>query len=203
MSSKDFWDQRYNTDEFVYGIHPNDFLMSVMPKLKGKKRVLCLAEGEGRNAVFLAEQGFDVTALDISQVAVEKGQRLAKQRGVEVNWLVTDLADYSFERSGWDLIVAVFMHLPSELRQQVFHKIPASLSSGGAFIGEFYRKEQLQLNTGGPKDLDMLYCPELLQKEIQPLECCHLNVINREVIEGIGHTGMAAVVQIMAIKSDK
>lgn len=88
MSSKDFWDQRYNTDEFVYGIHPNDFLMSIMPKLKGKKRVLCLAEGEGRNAVFLAEQGFDVTALDISQVAVEKGQRLAKQRGVEVNWLV-------------------------------------------------------------------------------------------------------------------
>ncbi len=200
MSVQQFWDERYQDGTYVYGTVANDFLRSRTAALPQKGKILCLAEGEGRNAVYLAQQGFDVTAVDISPVAISKGKALAQAHQVSVCWHCADLDAYPLGLEQWDAVVAIFMHLPPLLRQKVLGQIPQALRANGCFIGEFYRKEQLLLNSGGPKDAEMLYCPTLLKQELTPLVCEHHLVLNREVIEGTGHNGMAAVVQVVARK---
>jgi hypothetical protein len=200
VSAQQFWDERYQGEGYLYGTAPNDFLRSRAPALPPNSKVLCLAEGEGRNAVYLAQMGFEVTSIDISPVAIQKGKAFAEAKGVSVDWCCADLDSHPIGEAKWDAIVAIYMHLPPSLRQKVFLQIPKALTSNGYFIGEFYRKEQLLLNSGGPKDAEMLYCPTLLKQELNPLVCEHHLVLNREVIEGSGHNGMAAVVQVVARK---
>ncbi|WP_445425646.1 SAM-dependent methyltransferase [Alishewanella sp. HL-SH06] len=200
MSGSTFWDERYAQENYVYGEMPNDFLVSQIARIKPNSKVLCLAEGEGRNAVYLAQLGHDVTAVDISMVALDKGRRLADNAGVKVRWQQGDLANYALGEEKWDLIVAIFMHLPEAIRDRVFAQIKTALRPDGLFIGEFYRPEQLSFKTGGPQDIKMLYSLCMLDEQLKGLTMSHLQACEREVVEGTGHNGMAAVCQVVAVK---
>lgn len=194
------WDARYDTDEYVYGTQPNDFLVEHFISLP-KGRVLCLAEGEGRNAVFLARQGYEVTAVDASKVGLNKAQKLAEKNRVTIDVVHADLADFDLGENQWDGVVSIFCHLPSEIRQRVHRQIPRALRLDGMFLLEAYTPDQLIFGTGGPSDRDLLVTADDLQAELDALQFNHLEQVQREVVEGSFHTGRAAVVQAVAIKA--
>lgn len=191
------WDQRYDQQEYFYGTEPNDFLRAMAGQLPAAGRVLCLAEGEGRNAVWLATQGFAVTAVDLSAVGLAKGQRLAARSGVSVVWQQADLATANFGLQCWDGIVSIFAHQPSAIRRALHQRCVAALAPGGVMLLEAYRPAQLQYQTGGPRDADLLPTAALLRAELSGLQFAHLQELERDVIEGQGHTGRAAVVQLV------
>ncbi len=194
----EFWDHRYGTaDGFVFGTQPNDFLRSVADRIPAGP-VLCLAEGEGRNAVFLAERGHAVTATDLSATGLAKARALAAQRGVALTTEVGDLATFAIPPRAWSGIVAIFMHLPPALRRDVLGRTAAGLRPGGVFVLEAYRPAQLAYDTGGPKDAALLPTLALLREELGGLEIVHGVELEREVHEGAGHTGRSAVVQVLA-----
>jgi len=193
----EFWDNRYATSDFVFGTEPNDFLRSVADRIPAGP-VLCLAEGEGRNAVFLATCGHAVTATDLSATGLAKAQTLAAQRRIALTTEVADLAAYAIAPGAWSGIVAIFMHLPPELRRDVLGRAVAGLRPGGVVIMEAYRPAQLAFGTGGPKDPALLPTLELLRAELPGLEFEIGHEIERDVIEGGGHTGRSAVVQVLA-----
>ncbi|WP_018175775.1 MULTISPECIES: cyclopropane-fatty-acyl-phospholipid synthase family protein [unclassified Thioalkalivibrio] len=193
------WDERYAEDDYVYGTEPNDFLRAAVANVP-RGRALCLAEGEGRNAVFLAQQGFDVLAVDSSAVGLQKAQRLAEDRGVQIETLVADLADYAIDPDSWDLIVSIFCHLPPDVRRRLHAEVVAGLRPGGVFILEAYTPAQLEWGTGGPPTAELMMTREALTEELDGLEFEEAVERERDVIEGRFHTGRGAVVQVLAHK---
>lgn len=193
------WDVRYSDAEYVYGTAPNDFLVSVADQIP-KGRVLSLAEGEGRNAVYLAGLGYTVSAVDASAVGLGKARRLAEERGVAVETRVADLADFAIEANGWDAIISIFCHLPSAIRSSVHRRVVAGLRPGGVFVLEAYTPAQLTLKTGGPPAADLLMTLASLRTELAGLRFIHALETERDVIEGKFHTGRGAVVQVVAVK---
>lgn len=193
------WDARYQGDDFVYGTAPNDFLRSQVTHLPAG-RVLCLAEGEGRNAVFLAEQGFAVTAVDMSAVGLDKARRLAEQRGVAIDTIVADLADFRLEQDAWDGIVSIFAHMPPAARRHLHAEVVSGLRPGGVFVLEAYRPEQLQYGTGGPPTAELMMSLDVLRAELAGLDFDFAAETTRDVNEGTLHHGSGAVVQIRASK---
>jgi SAM-dependent methyltransferase len=194
------WNDRYNTEEYYYGTKPNDFLENNIGILKPNGSVLCLGEGEGRNSVFLAKKSFQVTAVDYSQVALDKLQKLANENGVQVTTICADLNTFEIKKEHWDGIISIWCHLPSSLRREIHKKVISGLKSNGVFLLEAYTPNQIPLGTGGPKDPDMMPTAEILKKELNPLQFDFLTEINREVHEGTGHNGMSSVVQAIAVK---
>jgi len=193
------WDLRYSNAEYVYGTTPNEFLVSVADQIP-RGKVLSLAEGEGRNAVYLSELGCKVLGVDTSAVGLSKAQRLAEERGVTIETRVANLADFHIEPDSWDAIVSIFCHLPSGIRSSVHHKVVAGLRPGGVFVLEAYTPTQLKLKTGGPPTADMTMTLKLLRTELAGLRFIHARELEREVIEGKFHTGRGAVVQVVAVK---
>jgi SAM-dependent methyltransferase len=193
----EIWNARYARDGFVYGIEPNDFVASVAARIPPGP-VLCLAEGEGRNAVHLATLGHAVTAVDQSEVALSKAQKLAAGRGVTLETVVADLAEYRIAPGAWAGIVSVWAHLPPPLRQSVHAEAAAGLGPGGVFVLEAYTPAQLTFNTGGPRSVEMLMTTAQLRGELAGLEFEIIRELERDVIEGGGHTGRGAVVQVLA-----
>lgn len=193
------WDERYNTTEYVYGTDPNTFLASVIDQIP-RGRTLCLAEGEGRNAAFLAEQGHDVVAVDASAVGLAKAQRLASERGVTIETVVADLADFAIAAHSWDAVVSIFAHVPPQIRKPLHSKIVQGLRSGGMLVLEAYTPEQIKLGTGGPPVPELTMNLDVLREELDGLLFQHAVELQRDVIEGRFHTGKGAVVQVVAIK---
>lgn len=191
-----FWNDRYAGAGHAYGEAPNAFLAEVAPQIPAGP-VLCLAEGEGRNAVHLALQGYRVTAVDQSEVGLVKAHRLAKARGVEVKTVIRDLQHYHITPGAWAGIIAIFAHLPPPLRRRVHAEALLGLQPGGVFILEAYTPAQLALGTGGPKSPELLMTLAGLREELAGLEFMIAREIEREVIEGCCHTGRGAVVQIL------
>lgn len=192
------WDQRYESDEFVYGTEPNSFLAEHAKLLTGP--VLSLAEGEGRNAVFLASLGLDVLGVDGSEVGLAKAQKLAASKGVNIRTQVADLAVYTPAENAFGSVVSISAHLPSLVRRRLHQLVERSLKPGGIILLEAYTKSQLARNTGGPKDPDMLMSREQLESEFPNCEPLVSQEIEREVHEGKFHTGLASVVQFIARK---
>jgi SAM-dependent methyltransferase len=192
------WDERYQGDHFFYGTEPNDFLAAHASALPAGSSVLCLGEGEGRNATFLAVRGHRVVALDQSRVGLDKALRLAASRGVTIETEVADLADYRIGPGRWDAIVSIWCHLPSPLRRHVHAAVVAGLAAGGCVILEAYTPAQLALRTGGPKDPDLMPTLAQLREEFSGLVFEHACELEREVQEGDGHRGPSAVVQVLA-----
>jgi SAM-dependent methyltransferase len=191
------WDKRYSAEEYAYGTRPNKFLeenFSYIPK----GRVLSLAEGEGRNAVFLAKEGYSVTAVDASLVGLNKARKLAEENGVVVEFIHADLAGYDLGENKWDGIVSIFCPLPSSLRKQVYKRVETGLKRNGIFLLEAYTPEQLQHGTGGGNSADVMQSKESLRLELSGLKFRHLIEVEREVLEGSYHTGFGAVVQAIA-----
>jgi 2-polyprenyl-3-methyl-5-hydroxy-6-metoxy-1,4-benzoquinol methylase len=192
------WDERYASDAFFYGTEPNDFLASSAHHVVSGGKVLCLAEGEGRNAVWLARQGYDVTGVDGSSVGLEKAQALAREHGVNITTITADLADFDMGDQQWDAIVSIWCHLPPALRQDVHRRVMQALKPGGTLILESYTPRQLEYKTGGPPVAEMMMSEEILRKELCQLDFVHLAETEREIHEGPGHNGLSAVVQCIA-----
>ncbi|MEM7208282.1 MAG: class I SAM-dependent methyltransferase [Pseudomonadota bacterium] len=191
------WDERYSSAEYAYGIEPNDFLRDSIHYLT-KGNVLCLAEGEGRNAVYLALQGYDVTAIDSSSVGLAKAKKLADINQVSVNCVHADLTDYEIEESCWSAIVSIFCPIPSVHRRVLHQKVKGGLVKGGVFLVEAYRPDQVRRDTGGGKDADTMQTKDSLATELQGLHFEHLLELDRSIIEGQFHTGTGSVVQAIA-----
>ena len=160
------WNQRYDSDEFVYGTEPNSFLSENAELLIGP--VLSLAEGEGRNAVFLASLGLDVLGVDGSEVGRAKAQGLADLKGVQIKTEVADLATYLPPANFYGSVVSISAHLPSDVRRRLYPLVEQCLKPGGIILLEAYSKSQLSRNTGGPKVLDMLLTAEDCQEASKP-----------------------------------
>jgi SAM-dependent methyltransferase len=193
---REFWNHRYAMPGFAYGTEPNDFLREVAPTLKGP--VLSLGEGEGRNAVYLAQRGLEVTAVDLSPRGLEKADALAKERGVRLSTQVADLADFDLGVARWGAIVAIWCHLPPWVRTKVHRAVVQALAPGGAFVLEVYTPRQLAFDTGGPKNAELLYEPEVVRAELAGLEVERCVELEREVSEGEWHRGRSAVLQVLA-----
>ncbi|SNB46741.1 cyclopropane-fatty-acyl-phospholipid synthase family protein [Geobacter sp. DSM 9736] len=193
------WDQRYATAEYVYGTEPNAFLVEVRDSIP-QGRVLCLAEGEGRNAVYLARRGCSVLAVDSSPVGLAKAERLAVEHGVKIETVCADLAAFDPGEGQWDAVVSIFCHLPQHLRRELHRKVVKGLRSGGVFVLEGYTPAQLKLRTGGPPTEDMMMTLADLKEELAELQFEHGTELEREVVEGTLHTGRGAVVQVLARK---
>jgi SAM-dependent methyltransferase len=193
------WDERYGTDEYVYGIYANKFLVSIADQIPVGK-TLCLGEGEGRNAVYLASLGHDVVAVDSSAVGLKKARKLAQQEGVSIETVVTNLEDLDIQPNSWDAIISIFCHLPENLRRNMHEKIKTGLRPGGMYVLEAFTPDQLKFKTGGPSLVELLYGLDDLSDEMEGLEVDHAVELEREVLEGKFHTGRAAVVQVIAYK---
>jgi SAM-dependent methyltransferase len=193
------WDQRYNEPDYAYGTEPNDFLRAMADRLP-PGRLLSLGEGEGRNAVWLAGQGFSVTAVDSSAVGLDKARRLAAERGVEIATCHADLAEFPIEPEDWDAVVSIFCHLPPALRRQVHRRVVQGLRKGGMLLLEAYTPRQLAFGTGGPPVAELTMDLLGLRNELAGLELFHAEELERDVCEGRYHTGRAAVVQVAGIK---
>ena len=193
------WDQRYSGQAFAYGTEPNAFLVAMAPRLP-TGRVLCLGEGEGRNAVWLAGQGYDMTAVDASGVGLEKARRLAAERGVTITTVHSDLAAYDIEPDFWDGVLSIFCHLPSELRADVHRRCVAGLRPGGVMLLEAYTPRQIAHGTGGPSTVELMMDKETLRMELAGFQFLDLRECEREIHEGAFHNGLGAVVQMVARK---
>lgn len=202
-------DSRYDTDDYIYGVKPNDFLVENLHHIP-KGHVLCLADGEGRNSVYLAQQGYQVTAVDYSSHAIEKAKKLAAKADVFVNYVCADLNDYTMTQQEvakeamnnqeFSAIVSIFAHFPPALRNRLHEVIPTLLKSQGVYLVESYTPKQLDYNTGGPKRAELMLSESILRTELPSLEFVQLREIERDVIEGSRHTGLSAVVQAIAKK---
>ncbi|MCK9505704.1 MAG: methyltransferase domain-containing protein [Porticoccaceae bacterium] len=196
MNDQNSWNERYAAGGYFYGTEANTFLAENAHLLQGP--VLSLSEGEGRNAVFMASLGFQVLGVDYSEAGLAKARALAESRGVTIEIEVADLALYQPPERHFGCVVSIFAHLPSSIRKRLYPLIERSLKPNGVVILEAYSENQLPKGTGGPKDIDMLMSVEKLQREFPNLEPLVIREIDREVIEGDGHTGMASVVQFIA-----
>lgn len=193
------WDERYREPGYAYGTAPNDFLVAVVGRVP-HGRILSLAEGEGRNAVYLATLGYKVTAVDGSAVGLNKAEALAAEQGAAITAVVADLGKFRIEPEQWDGIISFYCHIPSSIRAPLHQAVVKGLKPGGVFVLEAFSKEQLAYNSGGPQDLDLLMSLDELKRELHGLEFIRAATLERDVREGTGHTGLASVVQIFAVK---
>jgi SAM-dependent methyltransferase len=195
------WDQRYGEPGFAYGIEPNDFLVEQAERhLPAGGEVLCLAEGEGRNAVFLARRGFVVTGVDASAVGLEKARALAREHGVTIHTVVADLGEYDLGVERWDGIVSIWCHTPAPLREKIHRASVRALKPGGAFLLEAYTPAQLEYRTGGPPSAEMMMTLEAVREELSGLDLVVAEEKIREVHEGKYHEGTSAVLQVIGKK---
>jgi SAM-dependent methyltransferase len=193
------WDKRYSTKEYAYGTEPNHFLQQSINSIP-KGKVLSLAEGEGRNAVFLAKHGYTVTAVDSSIEGIKKGIALAKQHNVEVEFVHSDVLKYDIGEDCWDGIISIFFPLKSSERKVLYKNVVNGLKNNGVLLLEAYTPQQLKFGTGGGKSVEVMQSKQSLLDECEGLDFTHLMEVERSVVEGIYHTGMGAVVQAIAKK---
>ena len=193
------WEERYGVDDYVYGTAPNGFLAEHVTDLP-VGNVLCLAEGEGRNAAFVASTGRRVSSVDLTDAGVAKTLRLAAERNVSVDAAVGDLAEFDLGVERWDAVVSIFAHMPSAVRTDLHRRVVASLRPGGVFLLEAYTPDQIGRGTGGPMSDDLTMTLAGLRRELGGLEFEHGEELVREVVEGTHHTGIGSVVQVIARK---
>jgi len=194
---REFWERRYAEPAYAYGTEPNGFLVEVAGRIPPGP-VLCLAEGEGRNAVWLAGRGHAATAVDASAAGLAKAGALAHARGVRIETIAADLGSFTIEPGAWSAVVAIFAHLPPPLRRAVHRAASLGLQTGGVFVLEAFTPRQLALGTGGPQKPELLYTLDELLGDLAGLEIEIGREVERDVVEGLYHTGRAAVVQVLA-----
>ena len=195
------WNKRFTEPGYLFGTEPNAWLREHAPLWQPGQRVLCVADGEGRNSVWLAERGLRVDAFDIAEVGVRKARELAAGRGVQVDFQVADCDGYAWPEQAYDGVAAIFIQFADPaLRGRIFRNVVRSLKPGGVLVLQGYGPKQLEYRTGGPGILSHLYTPALLREELADLQILELREYEAELGEGAGHKGRSALVGLVARK---
>ena len=198
---KETWNTRFAREDYLFGREPNTFLVSQADRLLPGQRALCVADGEGRNSVWLAERGLDVTAFDFAANAVRKARSLADERRVRVSLSEADMLDYPWPVAAYDIVVAIFIQfLSPEQRPRVFASMRGAVRPGGMFLLQGYRPEQVAYATGGPGKVEHMYTREWLEREFDGWDIVHLASYDAELAEGSAHRGPSAVIDLVARK---
>jgi len=200
---RDAWDARYRSEEYIFGTRPNVFLASQEKYLAAGARVLAVADGEGRNGVWMAQRGCKVCSVDISPVAVEKARKLALDRGVDIEFAIADLMEWVWPPGAFDVVVCIFIQFASpRMRKKMFDGFWRTLRPGGVVIMEGYGVQQLQYTSGGPREVENLYTLQMLREAFAEWELLLLREYDAVLDEGPKHRGMAALVDLVARKPD-
>lgn len=194
-----FWNERYSETEYVYGESPNIFFAAQLNQLNAGTIILP-CEGEGRNAVYSASLGWKVKAFDGSDAGKTKALQLAAKRGVEFDYLVADAISVAYPDNSVDVVAFIYAHFPPALRKQIHLKAISWLKPGGKIILEAFNPLQLQNNSGGPKDLSMLYKTEMIQADFEGIKIEWLQTVQMELSEGKYHAGLADIIQLAGVK---
>lgn len=193
------WNGRFAAEEFLFGTRPNAFLAAQGRRLRPGMRALCVADGEGRNSVWLAAQGLEVTAFDFSPVGLAKARTLAERCGVKVDYHLSEVSHWKWDAQQYDVVAAIFVQFASPPeRQHMFEGMQRALKPGGLLILQGYRPEQIEHATGGPKRRENMYTEALLRESFAGLEILHLASRDEMVDEGPGHNGMSALIDLIA-----
>lgn len=195
----DFWNQRFGTKEYAYGEAPNNFVKKELAKLTPGK-ILFPAEGEGRNAVYAATLGWDVTAFDPSIEGKKKAELLATKQNAQIQYQINNYENVNFPTEQFDCIVLVFAHMSPAKRNEYHKKLSTFLKPGGAIILEGFSKEQITKNTGGPQNIDMLFSKEELQTDFSDFSVLTISESETILNEGPFHQGMASVIRVVGMK---
>ena len=199
--AREVWDSRFDTDEYIFGTEPNRFLVSQSQRLRPGARALSVADGEGRNSVWLAQRGLNVEAVEISARAVDKARTLAAERGVNVRFKVADVRTWRWPSTRYDLIVAIFIQFASPPeRGQLFSSMRRALKPGGLLILEGYGVRQIEYGTGGPPHVEHLYTREMLDEAFRDFEILLLEEREDCLEEGTKHVGRSALMDLVARK---
>ena len=202
MSEYERWETRYAAPGYTFGKEPNYFLAACRPLLPKSGRALAVADGEGRNGVWLAEQGLDVTAIDFSPAAQGKARALAAERKVNVDFVQTDVHAWAYPQSAFDVVVEIFAQFSTPAERAVkWAAMRRALKSGGLLIIQGYTPKQLDYGTGGPKQIEHLYTRALLQQAFGDFRDAHFTEEERALSEGAAHSGMSAVIGLTARKA--
>lgn len=198
-----FWDKRFSKEQYAYGTEPNDFLKENTGYFPAGGKILCIAEGEGRNAVHLARAGLNVHAVDISKIGRQKAEKLAAKHGVSIDYHISDINNFDFGENQWDGIVYIFAHTDSQTRAKVLENTLTGLNKGGIFCLEAYHPKQAIENygTGGPPQIDYLVTASELETAFDGCEIITSQAKERDVIEGPHHTGKAYITQFLCRKA--
>ncbi len=195
------WNQRYAGEGYFFGREPNDYLRVKATLLRPGGRVLCVADGEGRNSVWLAQQGFEVQAFDVADLAVAKARRLAAEAGIEVGHHVAGFDDWHWQPAAFDAVVAIFIQFADPaMRARQFVQMQGALKPGGLLVLQGYTPRQLELKTGGPGVLSHLYTAELLREAFAAMEIVELVEYEALLDEGTRHRGLSALAGLVARK---
>lgn len=199
-----FWDKRYSDDAYIYGTLPNRYFKDKLDAIPNPGRLLLLAEGEGRNAVYAAEKGWQVSAVDFSRTAQDKALKLAAARGVSIDYQVGNVQDYPFDSNGpWDAIGLIYAHFPSTLRSSIHQKCAAALAPNGTLILEAFNRNQMNRLSGGPKNIDLLYSKQHLEADFEGADGIQILELGEATVslqEGLGHEGLGDVVRFLGIR---
>jgi len=205
---REFWDARYAQEDWAYGTEPNRFLRAVLTELRPTGSALFPAEGEGRNAVFAAQSGLSVTAVDVSGEGRQKALRLARQRGVRIHYRVADFGDLEFPPAAFDLIALIFAHFPQDRRREYHRRLAQLLAPGGALVLEGFSRDhrghqRTNPTAGGPPDPALLFDEETIRTDFGSLLVDRLSTEVVELDEGRYHRGAASVVRLVARCPDR
>lgn len=196
---QDFWNQRYLADGFLFGRQPNAFVKSQAHLFKQDQNVLSIADGEGRNGVFVARQGARVTSVEFSQAAQQKARGLADEFGVDISFELADIFEWSGDQGGYDIVLAIFVQFaPPDKRTLLFDKIKSWVKLGGLVVMQGYRPQQVSYKTGGPPHAENMYTSDILRLAFGEFEMLHMHEHDSEVDEGSGHSGMSALIDMIA-----
>lgn len=195
------WNERYAADGYLFGTEPAAFLRAQQDYLVPGSHALSVADGEGRNSVFMAECGLDVRAMDASEVGLEKARALARKRNVSIDFRLADLFDWDWTPETYDIVAAIFIQfVPPEDRAAIFAGMKQTLKPGGVLLLHGYRPEQIDYGTGGPPHPENMYTEALLREAFADMEILRLAAYDRAIEEGEGHSGMSALIDLVARK---
>ncbi len=193
MVMKEMWNERFGSAEYVYGTEPNKEFKACIAALQPGK-LLLLGEGEGRNAVHAAKQGWEVTAVDFSIEAQSKAYRLAEKEGVEINYIVSDVMVYTPLPEEFDMVALIYLHMPSEDFYQLVKRLKNALNPVGRLFITGFHKSQMQYSSGGPKNEDWLLCNEEFEEHLSEYNIVYNINMEQMMDQGLGHQGLGSIV---------